>query len=148
MHNSSDIFCLKDLDEDNSNGTQIISVNGQCSLRQNRMRRDLHAGSSFEYGSTSARQREDIMGTDRSKPDTSDQIEKNILDETRKEDIHRLPDKVESGLCKAPEPTSLPAQHLISESAMTRNPLTGAGMEVELHKKPKKGASKDNKWVW
>ncbi|XP_057654618.1 uncharacterized protein LOC130892927 [Diorhabda carinulata] len=37
----------------------------------------------------------------------------------------------------------------VSISNMSRNPLTGAGMEIEQHRKPKKGlGNKNDKWVW
>ncbi|XP_050306000.1 uncharacterized protein LOC126743095 [Anthonomus grandis grandis] len=36
----------------------------------------------------------------------------------------------------------------VTESAMARNPLTGAGIELETHRKPKKGNARTPKFSW
>ncbi|XP_066253675.1 uncharacterized protein [Euwallacea similis] len=51
---------------------------------------------------------------------------------------------------KKPSKLSVPNQEdgKVFASAIPRNPLTGAGVEIENHRKSKRGPEKQSKWLW
>ncbi|KAF7268443.1 hypothetical protein GWI33_018452 [Rhynchophorus ferrugineus] len=175
MRNASDIFCLKELKDGDTNGTEMFSVNGKCQLTKINRRRNLHTQSTtFEYGTISPsklypdrikemvpsqyEQTEDIEQNDVEIDDIKEQLSelelcKEEMDDNEKsEDIDDIcsmkstPEKNSKGKPSIKKATVGEGQ--VSCSAMTRNPLTGAGMETEQFKKSKKGSSRREKWSW
>jgi len=136
MRNESDIFCLKELKEGDTNGTQMFSVNGQCHLAKLRRRGNLHVESpSFEYGSSPL--------TDNNHPepdlmDIAEEVEEKV-DSPVPSPKKKSPNLVKVGNGDNPK---------VSESVMPRNPLTGAGVEMDTPKKSKKGPGNYSKWMW
>lgn len=183
MRNASDIFCLKELKDGDTSGTQLFSVNGQCQLAKMSRRRNLHHGSSsFEYGSSMDQNLSHLTGEHRFTEEKDERLlnmkkQLNEFDETEED-----PDSSESleaddehtrGTSESLSPgknKDLPVVHGTStspygkkqhqfhkisttkgesrptESAMSRNPLTGAGVETEIHRKSKKGPGRRANW--
>ncbi|ENN81684.1 hypothetical protein D910_11029 [Dendroctonus ponderosae] len=184
MRNSSDIFCLKELKDGDTNGTQLFSVNGQCQLPKVSRRRNLHNGSaSFEYGSSIdqnlthladehrfVEEKDDhlqIMEKDLNElyetedgPDSSESLDAVYDELTRGAPCGLSPTKKKELSAKYSTRSSPDGkkQHFRklntakedsrpTESAMSRNPLTGAGIEIETHRKPKKGPARLSNWA-
>lgn len=177
MRNASDIFCLKELKDGDTTGTEMFSVNGQCHLTKLSRRRLLHKGSSsFEYGSATTNKptadlaevhndankfiddaeeiKEDFeelhLGEEGAGTSRSDDIVYDNYGEEAGDQIipekKTSPTKKKSPVFRTLNPRN--TEDKVSESAMLRNPLTGAGIEVETHRKPKKGPKKNPKWTW
>ncbi|KAG5891250.1 hypothetical protein JTB14_004364 [Gonioctena quinquepunctata] len=156
MRNASDIFCLN---EDVTDGTQMFSVNGSCPLKIRR-RTQPRENECFEYGRSiiseeldrgdAKPEKVDLQKGDLENLRMADELEKASAakgdeETTRRDGIvagtsysHRQMER-ERGSVQSPS---------VTMSNMQRNPLTGAGMEIKQHKKPKKGLEKSEKWVW
>ncbi|XP_074037085.1 uncharacterized protein [Leptinotarsa decemlineata] len=155
MRNASDIFCLN---EEVTDGTQMFSVNGSCPLKIRR-RTQPRENECFEYGRCTTSEELDRGDTRSEKLDLenlekSDDPEKPVDElggkepETLKElETPKEPETPRESGCN--KNNSNEKHTPISSSNMQRNPLTGAGMEIEQHKKSKKGQGfRGDKWMW
>ncbi|KAL1513608.1 hypothetical protein ABEB36_002999 [Hypothenemus hampei] len=158
MRNASDIFCLKELKDGDTSGTQMFSVNGRCHLTNQNRRRNLHAeSSSFDYGSIPQQQ----ISTNHSNEIDEKYDLKGIKEEM--EDLElgsggpsnrdETPKTTEPNLENVQNPKDFRKSNTkkfeeVAQSVMSRNPLTGAGVEIETHRKSKKGLFKQPKWTW
>ncbi|ENN81683.1 hypothetical protein D910_11030 [Dendroctonus ponderosae] len=160
MHSASDIFCLKELKEGDTNGTQLFSVNGSSQLTTLGRRKYVYNGScSFQYGSPAAEENilpeivvkaENIENEDKINDDSEtpghckDHLELMTLS---KSDPSAVSEGIENDITihcsKTSEPESkMSLSHAegdmregltVSQSAIARNPLTGAGMDPAAH---------------
>lgn len=147
MRNASDIFFLK---EDNGDSNNIFSVNGSCPMKIRR-RRQIPQNDCFEYG--------------RSKSDLLEVLPKGLHDDAEANEIdeeccaflsNERNEKTEGDSANEIEKqeeefeTKKKERNVqsFSSSSMKRNILTGAGMEIVEHRKPKKGPSRREKGLW
>lgn len=150
MRNSSDIFCLND---DLTDGMQMFSVNGSRPMRISR-RQTSNAG--FEYCSSDTVEKspESEVPTQSDEGTDPCSVREEYVDNASvfgdgdkpKEsppEPKKSFKKVSMKKCKdKTEPAA------VSTSNMERNPLTGAGIEMEEHKKQKKQMSFKNRSLW
>ncbi|CAG9765814.1 unnamed protein product [Ceutorhynchus assimilis] len=174
--NSSDIFCLKEPQAGDTRGTQMFSVNGQCQLSKVGRRRHLHSGSSsFEYGSHSPPPgdsaqvlqeplMEEVEGIDAL--ELHSDLHEAHLDSPRSDmavgtlSSSACSPSTYTSAASSPNKFKRPAktefrkinsqkeEEKILPSVMSRNPLTGAGLETETRRNTKKGATRQQKWTW
>lgn len=159
MRNASDIFCLN---EDGTDGMQMFSVNGNCPMRIKR-RNQHRENDCFEYGRQTMNPEQMFA-----KGDVADKLESGekscveeaetmkgnetdleILHSLESQTSHKSDDKKDSELQFHKLNRSSGSKEEVTTSTITRNPLTGAGMEIKEHRKPKKGLKNLNdRWVW
>lgn len=146
MRNASDIFFLK---EDSGDSTNIFSVNGSCPMKIRR-RRQTPQNDCFEYGRSQTELSEELQkGVHEDAEDNDTEEEGAVLVSTDLEDrsdvmeknVERKEQKIEM---KVPERKL----QSFATSSMKRNILTGAGMEIVEHRKPKKGLNRREKGLW
>lgn len=158
MRNASDIFCLN---EDGTDGMQMFSVNGNCPMRIKR-RNQLRENECFEYGRQTTNP-EQSLGRGDVTSDTLESGDSNPGQTSREgiemdmELLHNLEtqsspqgdQRKESELQFHKINQGTDSKERVTASTIMRNPLTGAGMEIKEHRKPKKGSKNANdKWMW
>lgn len=149
MRNASDIFFLK---EDDNRAGNIFSVNGACPMKIRRRRKTNTSNDCFEYGRAKCEFVEEKLAeslTDNQElvhiGDHLESIDKNDESELNEEMRKIKIDETEKRIEIDSKTTSGPS---FSASNMSRNILTGAGMEIVEHRKPKKGTSRNEKGLW
>lgn len=141
MHrNSSDIFCLREVDTKKEGSDQIYSVGGSPSVRINRRNNVL--SNVYPYGPATLKVDEQKLDAKCDKMSTTMELDEPsspiIL---ARDDEHSEDDIPVSPLSVASAPSSA--------YAMRRNPLTGEGMESELQRTGKRRVrGKRSNWVW
>lgn len=148
MRNASDIFFLK---EDNSDAANIFSVNGSCPLKIRR-RRQTPQNDCFEYGRSQTELVDDAATFIHDFKDDNETEEENAVLtprdlEVKSEDLieKKMEIQEEQLQPKAKGKTTIQS---LTTSSMKRNILTGAGMEIVEHRKPKKGLNRREKGLW
>lgn len=160
MHSASDIFCLKELKEGDTSGTQLFSVNGSSQLTTLGRRKYFHNEScTFQYGSTDAEQnnlhklvdrskniedKDELKADSESPSHSSDQLKLlksnesdpvAVSEETENDlTVHNSnPSDIDSKIALSHAESDMKEGIKVSKSAMARNPLTGAGMDAASH---------------
>lgn len=131
MRNSSDIFCLKEPKVGENDGTQIFSVNGSTSVKINRRHpTDHHV---VPFGNTKDTLVENTIG------------EHSVVEADETPESNNKVEKKDKNLKKLSEFTSSPALKL---SNMSRNVLTGDGVEENVQRNCKKNCKNMFSKIW
>lgn len=160
MRNASDIFCLN---EDGTDGMQMFSVGGNCPMRIKR-RNQHRENDCFEYGRQAVNP-EQTLGKGDVVADKLESGQKLNAEEAAMMEGDEIDLEISQNLESQASPmgdqskeSELQFHKLnqtsgskggVTTSTIMRNPLTGAGMEIKEHRKPKKGSKNSNeKWTW
>ncbi|KAJ3648936.1 hypothetical protein Zmor_020703 [Zophobas morio] len=149
MRNSSDIFCLKEPKFGENDGSQIFSVNGSSFSRINR--RHPTTSDVFQFGCPKVDEPNDATITDTasvcdSSPETLESDDHAELPETRAagDEKHEAENIEEIG-----SKSSKSRESIVSVSNMSRNPLTGDGVEDVEHRGVRRQCGRrTGKWMW
>lgn len=151
MRNDSDIFFLK---EDDGNSGNLFSINGSCPMKIRR-RRQTPQNDCFEYGRSETKLIEDspkLFSDDKDDHDTEEAVIRhqspNDDDETSEDKMEHQKECTEIEKRYESKTQDKKNQSITATSSMTRNILTGAGMEIVMHRKPKKGSNRREKNLW
>lgn len=141
--NKSDIFCLKEAEYGDEQGTQIFSVNGSCAVRSNRKQKR-------------AKPIEDLSEENISKDDES--VKLNVVDYAISESHEKTDEKNSDNEIAVNDKSLSPKtkqEELInvvsSNSKMLRNPLTGDGIKPAENltvQQKRRFENHTEKWLW
>lgn len=151
MRNASDIFFLK---EDAGDAGHIFSVNGSCPLRIRR-RKQIPQNDCFEYGRSKTELIEDQTLRAQETLDDNENDERGEYYELPSIDPEKITDNIledNREVVELQSETKMKTKEKnlqsLTSSNMTRNILTGAGMEILKHRKSKKGSNRKEKALW
>ncbi|CAH1112314.1 unnamed protein product [Psylliodes chrysocephalus] len=150
MRNSSDIFCLN---ENVTDGCGMFSINGSCPMKLKRRHQNLQ-DECFEYGRSNV---ETFSGDVKAEKADLEQLDSpKELDEEQNDEIAQI-DSSRGEPSKELRHRKMDFKKLndkkssegVSSSSLARNPLTGAGIETEQYRRPKKqNPNRSEKWAW